>query len=190
MVEVADICVENALELLLMEDEQMVEAFTPHTPSKPFTDGIRSRSVIRNGENLDVTRLNNPSEAHPELAIMITDEILRSLSKGGGLPQLLGGPRVGRISCDADVDHLVRVQFDDEESEERMEKQVSDWQEIAGPDLPGMSAQEGRPVLTPWPSRTHVSHVLLDRSRADAKPQLEQFAADPFGSPEQILHCH
>jgi hypothetical protein len=71
-----------------------------------------------------------------------------------------------------------------------MEQQVSDWQEIAGPDLPGMSAQEGRPVLTPWPSRTHVSHVFLDRSLADAKTQLEPFAADPFGSPEQILRCH
>ena len=71
-----------------------------------------------------------------------------------------------------------------------MEQQVSDWQEIAGPDLPGMSAQEGRPVLTPWPSRTHVSHVLLDCSLADAKPQLEPFATDPLGSPEQILRCH
>jgi len=82
------------------------------------------------------------------------------------------------------------LQFDDEESEERLEQQVGDWQEITGPDLPGMSAQEGRPFLTPWPSRTHMSHVLLDCPLADAKPQLEQFAADPFGSPEQILRCH
>ena len=61
------------------------------------------------GENLDVTCLGNPCEAHPELAIIITDEILRPLSKGGGLPKLLCGPSVGRISCDADVDHSARV---------------------------------------------------------------------------------
>jgi hypothetical protein len=121
MIEVEDIRVEYALELLLMQDEQIVEAFPPHTPEKAFTDGIGSRSMIWYCENLDVTRLGNPCEAHPELAIMITDEILRPLSKGGGLPQLLGDPSVGRISwksVDADVDHLPRVQFDDEESEE------------------------------------------------------------------------
>lgn len=87
MVEVEDIRVEYPLKLLLMQDEQMVEAFTPHTPKKTFTDGIGSRSVIRYCENLDVTCLGNPCEAHPELAIMIPDEILRPLSKGGGLPQ-------------------------------------------------------------------------------------------------------
>ncbi len=139
LVEVLGIGVEYSVELLLLEDEQMIEALAPHTPEKAFTDGIRSRGVIWYCENLDVTRLGNPCEAHPELAIMITDEILRPLSKGGGLPQPLGGLLVGRISCDADVDHLPRVQFDDEESEERMEKQVSDWQEIAGPDLLSMS---------------------------------------------------
>jgi hypothetical protein len=87
LVEILDIGVEHALELLLLQNKQMVEAFTPHTPEKPFTDGIGSRSVIRCCENLDVTRLGNPCETHPELAIMITDEILRPLSKGGGLPQ-------------------------------------------------------------------------------------------------------
>ena len=46
MVEVEDIRVEYALELLLLQDEQMVQAFTPHTPEKTFTDGIGSRSVI------------------------------------------------------------------------------------------------------------------------------------------------
>ena len=141
-VEVKDLCVEYALELLLLQDEQMVQAFTPHTPEKPFTDGIRSRSVIWYGENLDVTCLGNPCEAHPELAIMITDEILQPLSKGGGFPQLLCGPRVGRMLCDADVDHLARVLFDDEESEERMEQQVSDWQKIAGPGPPRSARHE------------------------------------------------
>jgi hypothetical protein len=87
MVEGEDIRVEYALELFLIQDEQIVEAFTPHTPEKTFTDGIGSWGVIRYGENLDVTRLGNSCEAHPELAIMITDEILRPLSKGGGLPQ-------------------------------------------------------------------------------------------------------
>jgi D-arabinose 1-dehydrogenase-like Zn-dependent alcohol dehydrogenase len=34
-----------------------------------------------------LTRLSNPSEAHPKLAIAITDEVLRPHTKGGGFPK-------------------------------------------------------------------------------------------------------
>ncbi len=35
-----------------------------------------------------------------------------------------------------------------------------------------------------------MSHVLLDGSFADAHTQLEQFASDPFRSPEPIVLGH
>ena len=60
-----------------------------HTSEKTFTDGIRLRNVIRCFENLDSTRHRNSLKAEPKLAFMITDEILRPLSIGGGLPKLL-----------------------------------------------------------------------------------------------------
>ena len=56
-VEVVHIRVEHPVELLLMQDEQMIEALTSYTSQEPLTDGIRSRSVIRSFENLDVTRI-------------------------------------------------------------------------------------------------------------------------------------
>jgi hypothetical protein len=125
-VEVAYISVEYPLELLLMQDEQVIETLASHTPEKAFTDGIRSRGVIRGFENLNITRLRNSREAHPKLAIMITDEVLLPLAIGGGLPKLLCDPSVGRTSCDADVDHSARFQFDNEEGEQGAEKQVGD----------------------------------------------------------------
>ena len=72
----------HAVKLLLMQDEQMIEAFTPYTAKEPLTDGICAWGVIRGFKNLNVTRLRNSSE-----------------------PSLLSSPRVGRISCHADVDH-------------------------------------------------------------------------------------
>jgi actin-like ATPase involved in cell morphogenesis len=86
-VEVVQIRVEHAVELLLMQDEQMIEALTPDTAEEPLTNGIRARGIIRSCKNLDVTRLRHPSEAHPKLVVIITDEVLRSLAIGGGLPQ-------------------------------------------------------------------------------------------------------
>jgi hypothetical protein len=65
----------------------VIEALTPYTAEESLTDGIRARGVRRSCENLDVTRLRNPSEAHPKLAVVITDEVLRSHTKGGGFPK-------------------------------------------------------------------------------------------------------
>ena len=127
------------MKLLLMQDEQMIETLTPYTAKEPLTDGIRAWGVIRSFENFNVTRLRNPSEAHPKLAIVITDEVLRPHTIGGGFPKLLSSPGVGGISCHADVDHFARVQFDDEEGEERTEEKVGDREKVAGPDLLSMS---------------------------------------------------
>ena len=72
-----------------------------HTSEKTFTDGIRLRNVIRCFENLDSTRHRNSLKAEPKLAFMITDEILRPLSIGGGLRSCCADPAIGRISYDA-----------------------------------------------------------------------------------------
>jgi hypothetical protein len=87
LVEVEHICEKHTMELLLLEDEQVIKTLATHTAEKAFTDGIGSRGVIRYGEHLDVTRLGNPSEAHPKLAIVITDEVLRSFAIGCGFAQ-------------------------------------------------------------------------------------------------------
>ena len=173
LVEVAYIRVEHAVELLLMQDEQMIEALTPYTAEEALTDGIRPRGVIRSFENLDVTRRSNPSEAHTKFAVVITDEVLRSHTKGGGEPSLLCSPSVSGIACHADVDHSARVQFDNEEGKKRAEEEVSDRKKIAGPDLLSMRVQEGVPLLSSWPCSAHGSHVLLNSPLADVKTQLE-----------------
>ncbi len=58
-----------------------------------------ARGVIRSFKHLNGTRLRNPSEAHPKLAIVITDEVLRPHTKGASFPKRFGGPSVGGISC-------------------------------------------------------------------------------------------
>jgi hypothetical protein len=86
-VEEVHVRVEHALELSLLQDEQMVEAFTPHASQKPFTGRMRSWGVRRYGEHLNVTCVREPCEAYPKLAIMITNKVLRPLAKGRGFPQ-------------------------------------------------------------------------------------------------------
>ena len=72
----------------------MIEALTPYTAEESLTDGIRARGVRRGFNNLNVTRLRNPSEANAKLAVVIMDEVLRPHTKGGGFPKLLCSPSV------------------------------------------------------------------------------------------------
>ena len=156
-----------------MKDEQVIETLTPHTAQEALTDGIGTRGLIRGGEHLDATRLRNPFKAHTKFAIMISDEILRSRAKGGGLPQLLRRPSVGGRAGHADVNHLARVQFDDEKGEERVEEEIGHWEKVTRPDLLGMSLQERPPRLSSWSCGAHGSHVLLNGAFADTDTQFE-----------------
>jgi hypothetical protein len=78
-VEIVHIRVEHAVELFLMQDEQMIKALTSHTAQEPLTVGIGSRGVIRGLEKLDMTCSSQPRETHSKLAIVITDEVFRTL---------------------------------------------------------------------------------------------------------------
>jgi hypothetical protein len=161
---------QDPLELLLLQDEQVIEALATHTAQEALTDGIGSRGLVRRCENLDATGLGNPCESHPKLAIVITDEVLRSHPISCGFSKRLGRPNVGGRACHAHMDHLPGVQFDNEEGEVQVEAEVGDWEKVARPDLLGMRVQEGLPGLSSWSCRAHGSHVLLNGALADMYP--------------------
>ncbi len=145
----------------------MIQTLSSDTPQKAFTDRIGSRRVIRCFENLDAACCCDTSETGSKLAIIITNEIRGSLSIWSRLSQLLCRPRVGRRPRHADMDDLPRIQFNDEEGKERTEQEISDVQEIAGPDLSPMIVQKRPPALPHWARRTPTPRVLLDRSFTD-----------------------
>ena len=93
LVEVRHIRIEDPLELLLLKDQQVVEAFLPHAPQEAFTDRIGSGSVIRSLENLDITRCRHPSKTWSKFAIVITNQILRCLPIRRGFPERYAPPR-------------------------------------------------------------------------------------------------
>ena len=103
-IEVVHIGIEHALELFLMQDQQVVQAFLSDAPQKAFANGIGSWRMNRRFEQLDATGCRHPSKAGPKFAVVITYQILGCLSIGGGFSQLLGHPGIGRRASDADVD--------------------------------------------------------------------------------------
>jgi len=103
------------MQLFVLQDEQVIQTLATHAAQKAFTDGIGPWRVIGRFEYLDAAGCGHARETESKLVITIANEILRSLSIGGCLSQLLCGPGIGRRASDIHMDHFARVQFDDEE---------------------------------------------------------------------------
>ena len=84
----------------------MVEALLSYTPHEAFADRIGSGSVIWGLEQLDATGRRHSQETGSKFAVVITDQIVGSLSIWGGFSQLLRHPGISWRSCHADMDHL------------------------------------------------------------------------------------
>src|SRR5215472_5358908 len=88
------------------------------------------------------------------------------------------------------MDALTRLQLNNEEGKERSKKQIGDLEEVTGPDLCGVSAQKGGPLLASWLMPANTSHILLDRALADAQSQFQQFPTNALSSPQPIVLGH
>ena len=110
--------------LLLVEDQQMVEAFLSDAPQEALADHIGSWCMNRRLKYLNRTGGRHTSKARPKFAIVITNQVLGCLSIGCCFSQLLRHPGIGRRACHSDMDHLAGPQFDEEEGKERSKEDV------------------------------------------------------------------
>ena len=67
------------MELLLLENEEVIQAFSPHTTQKTFANGIRLRSLIRGSKHLDATGYCYSCKMLPEFPIIIANQVFGCL---------------------------------------------------------------------------------------------------------------
>jgi hypothetical protein len=107
------------------------------------------------------------AKTRPEFAIIIPNEIFRSLPIWSLFPQSLRYPLIGRRARHIYVDDFPRFQFDDEESKERTEEEVSHLQEITGSYLCHMIVEKGLPTLSMSSFWANLLPILLNRAFTD-----------------------
>src|SRR5215472_5599629 len=105
-VEVLHIGIEHPLELLLLKDQQVVQAFLSHTSGEALADGIGLGCMNRGFEKLDATGRRHSAETGSKLAVVITYQILRRMPIRGRFTELLCHPGIRWGSCHADMDNL------------------------------------------------------------------------------------
>lgn len=175
LIEVHRICIEKPGELLLLEDEEVIQAFSPHAAQKTFTDCIRLGSSIRRPKDLDAAGCCYTCKILAEFADIIPDEIIWCLPIRCCFSELLCHPRIGGRSRHTHVNDLPRLQLDDEKRKKWTKEEISDLQKIASPYLCCMIAEKGLPGLATSAFWSDLLHILLDGSFTYVDIQLEEF---------------
>ena len=85
--------------------------------------------------------------------------------------------------------------FNEEQNIDCVESQGFDGEEITGEELISVMIEKSaprKPAVSPLWSRGNAmaSQDVANRDGINAVAQLEEFAADPFVSPAQVLLCH
>ena len=176
--------------VLLSEDQDVIETLPAEAAEKPLTDGVQVGRLRWDGEDIDARGGRGCREIASELVVVVPDQEARGVPIGRRLAKLLGDPRIGWGASDVDMHDLATAVPNDDEGEDGTEPGVIELQEVAGPDIRRVVTEEGVPRLSRRLARAEGPHVLLDRPLAHAEAELEQFAADPFGSPQGVGAGH
>ena len=191
MIEVPHVCFEQTIELLFMQDEKVIQAFSPHALQKAFADGIRAVRV-RYGVRSTLMPL-----VVATCAKLCPNLLSLSRSRYFGLCPY----GVASRSCCAtqgSVGERVTftwITFRDcnsmmKNAKNGRKKRSVTWRRITGPHLCRMIAQERSPVLSSRPCGANVPHILLNSSFRHPNIQLEQLATNALSSPEAVVYCH
>src|SRR5262245_35672717 len=164
VVKITDIFDQDLLQMALIEDENMVQALASHGPHPALGDGIGSRRSEWRA-NLGNTNIAHPTiECGAVTAVAVMNEKSWRLAiPSAAFDHLLSRPRGGGIGRHVHVENLPAGVIDHEEHVQRSERDRSDAEEVARPDLRAVLPQE-RPPATRWPATMGSLHILGDCS--------------------------
>lgn len=114
-VEVRDIRAEDAPQVRLAEDGEVVQALPPHAADGPLAGRVGAWGADRRAQHSDSARGGEAVEARPVLRVVIANQEPWPLVERRRLAQLLRDPGVGRVPRHPDMDDPARPVRDDEE---------------------------------------------------------------------------
>jgi CheY-like chemotaxis protein len=127
-----------------------------------------------------------PAAAHRPDTIRVVedDDAIRAL-----VAEALRDEGIRVVAAPRHADALAAVR-DDEEGVEWPKEEVGDREEVAGPDLMGVVAQERWPRLPAATRWAGLAQVALDRRPSYADTELEELAPDALRAPHAVGRRH
>ena len=138
---------DEAMQLVALENEHVIQAFPLEAADEPLTIGVGFLGLKWSLEFLDTTADGNCRESLAVLAVAIADEGLGGYAPGRGFAELLGSPTIGGRGSDCRVYDPAGSQFQDDKDVKRTKEQIVNDGEVAGPDVSGVILEESGPRL-------------------------------------------
>ncbi len=129
----------------LVEHNEVVEAFAADGADDPLGEGILPWRVGRDKNLVKAETVDATVEGVAVDRVTISKEIAWGRVVGEDVDDLLGGPGVGGVVGDVDVNEFATIVAKHDEREEQTEREGRDDEEVDGNDVSGMSGQKGAP---------------------------------------------
>ena len=187
---VGQVVVENALGMLLVFDDDVVEAVPVQGTDDPLAKRIGRWRARRCGE---VSGAESPDAAMEVGAIdrvsVVDEESGDLLGIAGRLRDALGSPAGGWMLGDASVGDGAPAEGENDEDLEDAESRGHEDEEVTGPGLVQVVADERSPALAT--RSVEIGRAVLgDGARRDLVAELGQFGVDDLMTPGGVLAPH
>src|SRR2546425_5581684 len=134
----ADVLGDDAPEVILTEDENVVEHLSAERAGEAFSDGIHVRCAYRGAHDAHPRRAEYAREPGAELGIVVADDNLR-YAIHGGVSGLLRAPLVGRCIRHRGMEDRSATQVQEEKHEHLAEPDVEGLDEVHMPTSHGFA---------------------------------------------------
>jgi hypothetical protein len=185
---VADVAGQDATQVSLPEDEDMIQALAPDRADAPLREGILPRAVRRGKDFLDT----HPLHAVPKLLavdlVVVAEEIGRGGVVGEGVDDLLSSPVGGGMLGDVEVYDPSAMVSEHDKNEEHAQACSGNGEEVEGDEVSHMVVEERPPGLR-RPGRP-LRHEPRDGALGHVDTELEELAMDARGALERIRRGH
>ena len=155
LVVVRDVLGQDAAQVRLVDDEQVVEALRARRADPALGVGVRGRRAVGRAHDLDPLGREDRVEGRRELGVAIVDEEAgrraRLLQRPGEVARLLRDPGGGRVGGAAGEVDAARADLEEEQDVQRLEEERLDGEEVAGQHGSRCRARKCRQVLARRP---------------------------------------
>jgi hypothetical protein len=146
-IEVGDVLVQDAVQVAPADDEQVIQTFGSGRSDPALRERVRPQRSHGGPDPFDAEPLHATIELDPEPAVPVTDQIPRWVPiPAASVHDLLGCPVGGGMSGHPNLQDLPGLVVHYEEDVKRLEEYRANAEEVARPDVRGMSRQELPPA--------------------------------------------
>src|SRR5437667_6341576 len=140
---VGEVPAQQASEMPFVEDDDVIEAFPSNRPDDALGEGILPGGSRGDDDLAHPQAFHPPYEQFAVDSVPNAEQVLRRCLFREALDKLVGGPGGGWVVGDVEMDEFTTVVSKDQESEEQVEGEGGDNEEIDGNNVANMRVKEG-----------------------------------------------